>query len=218
MPRRPAAWGFPVLAFAVAVTAAWVGVNHARVVLTPVAAEREQFVRYRTADLLGRLPEAMITPAAPFCADPADPTGCRRVTPWQFVMPQNGDTRPVIFAHAPVRVAFPLEVPRAPTFLWVSPALDPLAWGWGGDGVTFRVRVAQNGNDAVLWERHLAPGNPADRYWVEAFVPLDAYAGQRVDLVLETDPGPAGNTAADRAGWGTPWLMSGTLEAPDATH
>ena len=70
VPRKPAAWGFPVLAFAVAVTAAWVGVNHTRVVLTPVAAEREQFVRYRTADLLDRLPEAMITPAAPFCADP----------------------------------------------------------------------------------------------------------------------------------------------------
>ena len=217
-PRKPAAWGLPVLAFAVAVTAAWVGVNHTHVVLTPVAAEREQFVRYRLVNLLDRLPEATITPTAPFCSDPADPTGCRRVTPWQFVMPQNGDTRPVIFAHAPARVTFPLDVPRAPTFFWASPALDPLAWGWGGDGVTFRVRVEQDGNDTVLWERRLAPGNPADRYWVEAFVPLDAYAGQRVNLVLETDPGLAGNTDADRAGWGTPWLMSGTLEASDATH
>ena len=70
-------------------------------------------------------------------------------------------------------------------------------------------------SDTVLWERHLTPGNPADQYWVEAFVPLDAYAGQRVNLVLETDPGPAGNADADRAGWGMPWLMSGTLEAPD---
>ncbi len=93
VPSRPAAWGFPVLAFAVAVTAAWVGVNHTHVLLTPVAAEREQFVRYRMADLLDRLPEATITPTTPFCSDPAaDPTGCRRVTPWQFAMPQNGDT------------------------------------------------------------------------------------------------------------------------------
>ena len=130
-------------------------------------------------------------------------------------MPQNGDTRAVIFAHAPARISFPLDVPRTPSFLWVSPALDPLAWGWGGDGVTFRVRVAQEGSDTVLWERHLTPGNPADQYWVEAFVPLDAYAGQRVNLVLETDPGPAGNADADRAGWGMPWLMSGTLGAPD---
>ncbi len=47
---------------------------------------------------------------------------------------------------------------------------------------------------------------------------LDAYAGRRVNLVLETDPGSAGNTDADRGGWGTPWLMSGTLEAPDAAR
>jgi hypothetical protein len=133
-------------------------------------------------------------------------------------MPQNGDTRPVIFAHAPARIAFPLDVPGTPSFLWVSPALDPLAWGWGGDGVTFRVRIEQDGSDAVLWERRLLPGNPADRYWIEAFVPLSAYAGHRVDLVLETDPGPAGNADADRAGWGTPWLMSATLEAPDAAR
>ena len=102
-------------------------------------------------------------------------------------------------------------MPRTPSFLWTSPALDPLAWGWGGDGVTFRVRVEQDG------KRHRAVGAPsdarqsADQYWVEAFVPLDAYAGQRVNLVLETDPGPAGNADADRAGWGMPWLMSGTL-------
>ena len=213
--KQTAAWGLPVLAFAVTVSAAWVGVNHTHAILAPVAAERERFVRYRVADLLDRLPAATITPDTPFCADPADPTGCVRVRPWQFVMPQNGDARPVIFAHAPARISLPLEVPRTPTFLWISPALDPLAWGWGGDGVTFRVRVEQEGSDNVLWERHLTPGDPADRYWVEAFVPLDAYAGQRVNLVLETDPGPAGNADADRAGWGMPWLMAGTLGAPD---
>ena len=218
-PRKLAAWGLPVLAFAVAVTAAWVGVNHTHIVLTPVAAERARFERYRAADLLDGLPAAAIMPVTPFCSDPAaDPTGCRRVRAWQFTMPQNGDTRSVIFAHAPARITLPLDVPRSPTFLWVSPALDPLAWGWGGDGVMFRVRVIEDGSDTVLWERRLTPDNSADRYWVEAFVPLDAYAGRRVDLVLETDPGPAGNTDADRAGWGMPWLMSGTLGAPDATH
>ena len=215
-PRKLASWGFPVLAFAVVVTAAWVGVNHTHVILVPNPGEREQFVRYRMADLFGLLPGAAISPDTPFCPDPAaDPVGCRRVTPSTFIMPQNGDTRPVIFAHAPARISLPLDVPRTPTFLWISPALDPLAWGWGGDGVTFRVRVAQEGSDTVLWERHLTPGNPADQYWIEAFVPLDAYAGQRVNLVLETDPGPAGNADADRAGWGVPWLMAGTLGAPD---
>jgi len=211
-PRRPAAWGVPILAFAVVATIAWVWVNHSHVILTPNPGEREQFVRYRAAALFDLLPRAVISPDTPFCPDPAvDPIGCRRVAPTTFVMPRNGDTRAVLFAHAPARISFPLDVPRTPSFLWVSPALDPLAWGWGGDGVTFRVRVVQEGSDTVLWERHLMPGKPADQYWVEAFVPLDAYAGQRVNLVLETDPGPAGNADADRAGWGMPWLMSGTL-------
>ena len=215
-PRKPAAWGLPILAFAMVATITWVWVNHSHVILTPNPGEREQFLRYRTAALFDLLPGAAISPDTPFCPDPAaDLIGCQRVAPTTFVMPQNGDTRAVIFAHAPARISFPLDVPRTPSFLWTSPALDPLAWGWGGDGVTFRVRVAQDGRDSVLWERHLTPDNPADQYWVEAFVPLDAYAGQRVNLVLETDPGPAGNADADRAGWGMPWLMSGTLGAPD---
>ena len=216
-PSELASWGLPILTFAVVMTAAWVGVNHTHRLLTPIATERERYVRYRLADLRDRLPAAAITPTTPFCSDPNDPTGCVRVQPWQFVMPENGDTRPVIFAHAPARVTFPLDVPRAPAFLWLSPALDPLARSWGGDGVTFRVRVVQDGSDTVLWERHLTPANPADQSWVEAFVPLDAYAGKRVNLVLETDPGPAGNADADRGGWGSPWLMSGTLEQTDAT-
>ena len=216
-PSELASWGLPILAFAVAMIGRLGGCEPYARLLTPIATERERYVRYRVADLRDRLPEAAITPTTPFCSDPNDPTGCVRVQPWQFVMPENGDTRPVIFAHAPARVTLPLDVPRAPAFLWLSPALDPLAWSWGGDGVTFRVRVVQDG------QRHRVVGtpsdacNPADQSWVEAFVPLDAYAGKRVNLVLETDPGPAGNADADRGGWGSPWLMSGTLEATDAT-
>ena len=71
VPRKPASWGLPVLAFAVAVAVAWVGVNHTYVILAPDAGEREQFVRYRTAELLDLLPGATISPDTPFCADPA---------------------------------------------------------------------------------------------------------------------------------------------------
>ena len=156
-PGRPVAWGLPILAFAVAVMAAWVGVNHTHVLLMPAPGERDRFVRYRAADLLDLLPGATVAPDTPFCPDPAaDPLGCRRVTPTAFVMPQNGDTRPVIFAHAPARVSFPLDVPRTPSFLWTSPALDPLAWGWGGDGVTFRVTCG------ARRQRHRAVGASFD--------------------------------------------------------
>jgi len=56
----------------------------------------------------------------------------------------------------------------------------------------------------------LTPAQPADRAWQEALVPLAAYKGQTVSLILATLPGPADNNAGDRAGWGMPWLMLGT--------
>lgn len=158
-----------------------------------------------------------VTPDTPFCADPAsDPTGCRRVSLTRFTMPENGDSRPVIFAPAPARVALPLAAPDERSFLWLSPALDPAAWGWGGDGVTFQVHVQAGGRDELLCRRHLAPDNPADREWGNVCLRLDPYRGQEVTPVLVTDPGPAGAVGADRAGWGRPWLMRGTPEVCDA--
>jgi hypothetical protein len=62
----------------------------------------------------------------------------------------------------------------------------------------------------VLWSRHLAPDAPGDLDWQEALVPLDQYRGQGVNLILITAPGPTNDNAADRAGWGLPWLMRGT--------
>ena len=204
----------PALAFALMVTACWVGVSHCYTLLRPNPDQRQLYQRYRLLDLTELLPRATVTPATPICDDPAsDPTGCRRVTVTRFTMPQDGDERPVIFAHAPARIAFPLQVPAQRCFLWLSPALDPLAWGWGGDGVTFQVWVRHEGKEDLLWERHLTPTDPADLDWQEALVPLDAYRGQAVTLLLVTTPGPAGNDAADRAGWGLPWLMRGTVDA-----
>jgi len=203
----------PALAFAVCLTTGWVGVNHAYTLVRPDANQRELYARYRLVDLVTILPQATVTPAEPFCSDPAaDPTGCRRVTEASFTMPQDGDLRPVIFAHAPAQIAFPLDVPAGASFLWLSPALDPLAWGWGGDGVTFQVRIRHASGDDLLWERRLTPANQADLDWGEVFVPLDDYARQSVTLLLVTTPGPAGDNAADRAGWGLPWLMRGAVD------
>jgi hypothetical protein len=116
----------------------------------------------------------------------------------------------VIFAHAPAQVVLPLAVPAERTFLWLSPALDPQAWDWGGDGVKFAVKVRSQAGEQLLWERFLTPARAADREWQQAIVPLDEYRGQQVALILVTDPGPVGDASADRAGWGMPWLMRGT--------
>jgi hypothetical protein len=198
------------LAGAALLSGAWVGVNAATTLLRPTAGERALFARFRLADLSDLLPQATITPPEPLCAEPA---GCERVMRSEFVMPQNGDSRTVLFAHAPAAVALPLTLPDEATFLWLSPALDPQAWGWGGDGVTFAVKVRSDGGEAVLWQRHLDPAQAGDLGWQEHFISLAAYRGQSIELVLVTEPGPAGDATGDRAGWGLPWLMRGVVDA-----
>lgn len=202
----------PALIFSILISAAWIGVNHHFTLLQPDPSRRTLYEPYRLLDLGERLDSAVVTPVDPICdgAD-GDPTGCRRVALTQFMMPQSGDMRATIFAHAPAHIVFPLQLPPEPTFLWTSIALDPLAWGWGGDGVTFRVLVDSGDGAALLFERHLSPQTEDDLDWHEIFVPLDVYRGHAVNLILETAPGPAADTTGDRAGWGLPWLMGGTL-------
>jgi len=186
----------------------WIGVNHAYMLVRPNAAERTHYARYQLQDLTALLPQATIIPATPICPEAS---GCERVALTEFTMPQNGDTRPVIFAHAPVEIALPLVVPAERSFLWLSPALDPQAWDWGGDGVTFIVKVRTADGEQTVWSRHITPADPAGRQWHQVFVPLDDYRGEAVTLILATDPGQAGDEAADRSGWGMPWLMRGTV-------
>ncbi|HID63447.1 MAG TPA: hypothetical protein EYP49_12020 [Anaerolineae bacterium] len=197
------------LAIALLFSVSWVGVNYRYTLIDPNSDERELYQRYRVLDLATILDQATVYPPDPICAEAE---GCERVALTDFLMPQDGDTRPTIFAHAPARIEFPVTVPEQESFLWLSPALDPEAWGWGGDGVTFVVAVKRDGGDDLLWSRHLTPESPDDLDWQQAFVPLDDYRGQSIILVLETTPGPAGDNAADRAGWGMPWLMEGTLD------
>ncbi len=200
------------LAFSLAITGSWIGVNHAYTLLQPDPDRRKLLERFRLLSLVDQLPQADYEPREPFCPDPStDPTGCVRVVATRFTMPQDGDTRRAIFAHAPARIRFTLDVPDERTFLWLSPALDPLAWDWGGDGVTFQVWVRPlDGEAQLLAEQHLDPTVPEHRDWQELWVPLDAFRGRRVELTLATLPGPAGDASADRAGWGLGWWMRGT--------
>lgn len=202
-------WLWPPLLFALFFTGAWIGVNHHFVLIQPDPNQWAIYQRYQVLDLTAALPRATISPAAPICVAATD---CERVKSTIFTMPEDGDSRPTIFAHAPARIELPLAVPSVASFLWLSPALDPAARGWGGDGVTFAVAVKANGQETTLWSRHLAPDQPADLDWQTLFVPLDSFQGQTVTLILSTTPGPANNDAADRAGWGLPWLMRGTVD------
>ena len=198
------------LFIAVLLTTAWIGVNHHFILLHPQPDMRMFYERYREVDLLSLYSQASIFPPNPICTEGNE---CDRVAVTQFNMPQDGDTRPTLFAHAPATITFPpVKVPEEDGFLWLSPALDPKAWEWGGDGVTFSVVVMHNGQEQILWSRHLSPQNQSDLGWQEVMLPLDAYRGDEIVIKLITSPGPAGNDAADRAGWGYPWLMRGTLD------
>lgn len=207
---------WPTLIFSLCFSSGWIGVNHTLRLIQPDPEWRELYRVFLRQDLTQSLEQARLeVPAHPLCVDvPEDPTGCQWVARGGFTMPHNGDQRDVIFAHAPARVIFPLALPRERTLLWLSPALDPLAWGWGGDGVLFRVwlRAGPDGAERLLAERFLSPANPEDLTWHELFVDLGPFRGQAVELILETDPGAQGNSDGDRAGWGIGWLIEGTIK------
>ncbi|MBP7960798.1 MAG: hypothetical protein KA003_02440 [Caldilineaceae bacterium] len=204
----------PGLAFAVVVSVSWVGVNHVYRLMDPTLAIRAYSTKYVAVDLVQRLVDAQMMPDTPVCTDPdQDPTGCRRIAPLILAMPTTGEARETIFAHAPAQVGFSLYLPTAPIFLWVSPILDPASWGWGGDGVTFRVEVEDGAGRHTLWQEQIDPAAMPGRGWTEVVVDLSAYRGTVVQLWLVTDVGPAGNGDADRAAWGTPWIMLGTPDS-----
>ena len=190
----------------------WVGTNYAYIRISPQIAFRDFYERYRILDLLTLVPEATIIPQTPICAE--EGPDCERVSVTEFTMPQNGDSRPTLFAHAPATVIFPpIIVPKEGGILWLSAALDPEAWNWGGDGVTFSVIIESDRKDEIIWTRHLSPVNSWDRGWQEVIISLDDYRGKSIVLKLITSPGPSGDDRGDRAGWGMLWLLKGRLDA-----
>jgi hypothetical protein len=197
---------FPALTFAGVLTVTWVGVNHVYALIRPTAGGRDLYARYRVLDLTPRLSQATVTPPEPLCAEPI---GCERVSISALAVPRDGGIRTMIFARPPAQIAFPLRVPDQPSFLWVSPVLDP-AGSRAGDGVTFQVSVEQGEHAELLWSRHLSRDEGNDLNWDGALVPFDRFRGQAVTLVLITALGPRNNHGAGRAFWGPPWLMTGT--------
>lgn len=160
------------------------------------------------ADLHAELPdaerEAPATPLdTPFCRDDAASCYLAATT---FTLPGTGEARNAIFSHPDSALEYRLELPATPAVLVTSPLLDPRSWGWGGDGVTFRVSLrAGDGPPQVLGERHVTS---ADRDWQDWLLSLAPWAGQAVWLRLETGPGPSGDYSGDWAGWGEPLVLT----------
>jgi hypothetical protein len=123
------------------------------------------------------------------------------IAPW--LQSVAGESREVLFMHPPSRAVFPPARLMANARLEVSFGVNESAWTSRGDGVEFSIYAATaTGEERRLFSAYVDPKHrPEDRRWFDTVVMLGTFAGQEVSLVLETDPGPAGDRDYDWAGW-----------------
>jgi hypothetical protein len=99
---------------------------------------------------------------------------------------------------------FSLQLPNiTPIKLVFSNAIrDNTAAEPPSDGVTFRVWA----DGEKLFER-----NTDSKKWLDAEVDLSKFAGKRILLRLESNPGPKRDTTCDSSFWGEPMVVAGSL-------
>jgi tetratricopeptide (TPR) repeat protein len=168
-------------------------------------------------DLLGLLPGAEVAAPdvvieTPF-GQPGEPSWRYYVAETKFSLPPNYGDRPTLFMHSPSRVTYTLELPLQPAILLFDMGMDPQAFDWPGDGVTFEVAV----NGDRLFFEHVDKAM-ARRGWHGRTVDLAPWVGQEVALTLVVTPGPAADTAGDWAGWGEPQVVDARLPGLEALN
>ena len=91
-------------------------------------------------------------------------------------------------------------------WLRVSVALKQEAWTQEGDGVRFQAVVSDGRASDELFVQDVNPFlNQTDRKWIPVMVDLSAYAGEEVDVILNTyasAPGKGGGLAQRPCGLG----------------
>ncbi|MFW6164279.1 MAG: hypothetical protein ACODAJ_16035, partial [Planctomycetota bacterium] len=103
-----------------------------------------------------------------------------------------------------VRLGYPLELPRQqPIVLTFGIAMRPDVVG-KSDGVTFSAFLIAGGRRKELMREHYAKAA-----WKDFRFDLSAYAGQRVLLALQAEPGPERNSGFDFSMLGEPTLTVG---------
>jgi hypothetical protein len=130
---------------------------------------------------------------------------------WTLLDPIAGqdDARTVLYHHPPEsgkdEIIYVVDVPESGALRFAI-ALAPETWSpEKGDGASFQLHVAESGaagEGQFVFVRYINPKhNPSDRRWRNFLVDLSPWAGQRVNLSLITEAGPAGDWAFDWAGW-----------------
>ena len=124
----------------------------------------------------------------------------------------NGETKKSIAVAAGMgsRLVFKARIPDD-GWLRVSVALKQEAWTQEGDGVRFLALVSDGRSSDELFIQDVNPfANPTDRKWIPVMVDLSAYAGEEVEVILNTygsAPGKPVDLRNDLAVWGAPEIV-----------
>ena len=113
-------------------------------------------------------------------------------------------------APANGRITFRARVPDD-GWLKVWLGLKPEAWDKEGNGVLFFAGVSDTRAFEKLFEQTLNPfANPSERRWIPVTVDLSAYAGEEMEIILNTRAGKdagAADTRNDLPLWGAPEIV-----------
>lgn len=121
-----------------------------------------------------------------------------------------GETKKAILAPPNGRLTFKVRVPED-GWLKVSLGLKPEAWEKEGNGVYFFAGVSDTRAFEKLFEQTLNPfKNPSERRWISVMVDLSAYAGEDMEVILNTRSSGGGQPPDDRNDlplWGAPEIV-----------
>jgi hypothetical protein len=121
-----------------------------------------------------------------------------------------GETKKAILAPANGRIHFHVKVPDD-GWLKVSLGMKPESWDKEGNGVYFFAGVSDSRAFEMLFDQTVNPfKNPSERRWIPVTVDLSAYAGDDMDIILNTRSSGKGQPADDRNDlplWGAPEVV-----------
>src|ERR1043166_5175903 len=118
-----------------------------------------------------------------------------------------GETKKAIAAPPNGRIIFHVKVPDD-GWLRLSLGMKPESWDKEGNGVYFYAGVSAGKSFEPLFTQPANPfKNASERHWIPVAVDLASYAGEDVDVILntrESGPGQAPDARNDLPLWGAP--------------
>jgi hypothetical protein len=122
----------------------------------------------------------------------------------------DGETKRAIAAPPNGRITFRVRVPDD-GWLKVSLGMKAEAWKVEGNGVHFYAGVSDGRAFEKLFDQTLNPfANESERKWIPVAVDLSAYAGEEMQIILNTVVSGPGQPADDRGDmplWGAPEVV-----------